>query len=43
MTIINTDMFGIMSVVGLLNATFKIFTFVELPLFIHTGEKPKFL
>ena len=39
MTIINTRMFGIMFDVNLLFASFKISTFMNKPLFIHTSEK----
>ena len=37
MTIINTRMFGITFEVSL--ASFKLFTFMNKPLFIHTSEK----
>ena len=40
MLITITSMFGIMFEVILLITSLKISTFVELPLFIHTGEKP---
>ena len=39
MTRINTRMFGITFEVGLLFASFKISTFMNKPLFIHTSEK----
>ena len=38
-TIINTRMFWIMFEVSLLFASFKISTFMNKPLFIHTSEK----
>ena len=39
MTIVNSRMFGIMFEVSLLFASFKISTFMNKPLFIHTCEK----
>ena len=39
MTSINTRMFVIMFEVSLLFASFKLSTFMNKPLFIHTGEK----
>ena len=39
MTITNTSMFGVMFEVGLLIAYFKMATFVNKPLFIHSSEK----
>ena len=39
MTIINTRMFGIMFEINLLFASFKISTFMDKSMFIHTSDK----
>ena len=40
MTITNTSVFGVMFEVGLHITSFKISSFVDKPLFIHTSETP---